>query len=484
MNGLPVLPSARLAGLLAAAGVGFLWSVELGLALNLALLALVAWDARGLLRTPVPTVERRVPGRIDLGEEAEVDVVFGDAAGRRGAPPVQGAAPGSGHRAAGLARPLRIQWTDDPGPGLVRRPETPHHVLVPPGGEARSTYHLRGLARGHTHMGTLHLRVAGPLGLLWRRIRVDRTDAVSVQPGLQALRERRIPGMRPLRDPGDHRVRSRDGGREFARLREYARGDDPRRIDWKATARRGQVIVREFEAERSQSLVLALDAGRLMTEEIEGRARLDHSLGAALLLADAARAHGDAVGVLLFADTVQAWLPPGRHALSRVADVLASVQARRVEPDYPAAFATLGRKLRRRSLVVLFTDVVDPRTSRTLLAHLSTSARRHLPVLVAIRNVAVEAVAHGAGDDALDPALAAGRDAAARAARGDTAAREAEIHVERVYRRAAAEELMEERAVALNGVRRQGVMVADVRPDAVMAEVLARYAEVKRRGLL
>jgi uncharacterized protein (DUF58 family) len=475
VNGLPVLPSTRLAGLLAAAGVGFLWSLELGLALNLALLALVAWDARGLLGTPVPAVERRVPGRIDLGEEAEVEVVFGDAAGRRGAPRVQRAATASGNGAAGLARPLRIQWTDDPGPGLVRRPETPHDLLVPPGGEASSTYHLLGLARGHTHMGTMHLRLAGPLGLLWRRIRVERTDPVSVQPGLQALRERRIPGMRPLREPGDHRVRNRDGGREFARLREYARGDDPRRIDWKATARRGQVIVREFEAERSQSLVLALDAGRLMTEEIEGRARLDHSLGAALLLADAARAHGDAVGVLLFADTVQAWLPPGRHALSRVADVLASVQARRVEPDYPAAFATLGRKLRRRSLVVLFTDVVDPRTSSTLLAHLSTSARRHLPVLVAIRNVAVEAVAQGAEDVAAAPA---------RAGEGNAAAREAALQVERVYRRAAAEELMEERAVALNGVRRQGVMVADVRPDAVMAEVLARYAEVKRRGLL
>jgi uncharacterized protein (DUF58 family) len=420
-----------------------------------------------------------------------VEVVLGDATVRRGAPPARRAAPASENRRAGPARPLRIQWTDDPGPGLERRPETPQEVIVPAGGEATSTYRLRGLARGHTNMGTVHLRVAGPLGLLWRRVRVEQTDPVSVQPGLRALRERRIPGMRPLRDPGAHRVRNREEGREFARLRDYARGDDPRRIDWKATARRGQVIVREFEAERSQSMVLALDAGRLMTEEIEGRARLDHSLGAALLLADAARAHGDSVGVLLFADTVQAWLPPGRHPLSRVADVLASVQARRVEPDYPAAFATLGRRLQRRSLVVLFTDVVDPRTSRTLLAHLSTSARRHLPLLVAIRNVAVEAVAQGTampGATADGPAHgpAHGPVAAGSSARGGRASGGGDhaVAVEGVYRRAAAEELMEERAVALNGVRRQGVMVADVRPDAVMGEVLARYAEVKRRGLL
>ncbi len=441
-----LLPTPRLAAVVAFAGAGFLVGVEVGLALNLLLLAVVVREGWVLVRMPVPEVVRRVPGRVDLGDEGIVEVEMG----------FEGASAARALRA--FPGPVTLWWTDDPGEGITRWPEEGIRVELPtePGAPpAHSTSRVRGVRRGHTSLGAIHLRVAGPLDLLRRQLRLELEDPISVQPGLRALRHARTPGLHVLREYGAHRLRSREGGREFAQLREYVRGDDPRRIDWKATARRGEVIVREYEAERSQNLVLAIDAGRLMTERFEGRERLDHALGSALVLADAARTHGDSVGILLFADTVQAWLPPGRHPLSKMADVLASVQSRRVEPDYPAAFGALGRRLRRRSLVVLYTDVVDPRTSGTLLAHLAASARRHLPLLVAIRNVQLEAVA------------------AAPPSNGED-----------VYRKAAAEELLQERAIALNGVRRRGVLVADVRPDAVLPEVLARYTEVKRRGLL
>ncbi len=432
---LPWLPTVRLAALVAVAGAAFLWRPEVAWALNLVILALVVREGVRLGRIPLPEVERRVAPRVELGGEVPVEVAFSGAPG------------------------LRLQWTDDPGPGLVRDPSGPGSVTLtaePFGrGTAEDGYRVRGEARGPTHLGALHLRILGPLGLLWRAARIDRMDPVTVQPGIRALRERRLPGMRTLVAPGSHRVRFRDGGREFARLREYVRGDDPRRVDWKATARKGHLVVREYEAERSQNLVLAVDAGRLMTEGIGERSRLDHALAGALLLADAARAHGDQVGLLLFADTVQRWVPPGGHTLSAVADHLAGVEGRTAEPDYPEAFRLLARDLRRRSLVVLFTDVVDPRSSRTLLAHLARSARQHLPVLVAIRNPELDRAALAPADD---PAG--------------------------VYRRAAAEELVEEREVALRGLRRRGVLVADVLPDQVLGAALERYAEVKRRGLL
>jgi uncharacterized protein (DUF58 family) len=431
----PWLPSVRLAALVGVAGVAFLWSPEAAGAMNLVLLALVVRDGIHLARLPVPEVERRVTPRVELGETVPVELSVTGTAG------------------------LRLSWTDDPGPGLRREPPEPGSITLaaePFGrGEGTDGYRLRGEARGPTHLGAIHLRILGPLGLLWRAVRIERRDPVTVQPGIRALRERRLPGMRTLVAPGSHRVRFRDGGREFARLREYVRGDDPRRVDWKATARKGHLVVREYEAERSQNLVIAVDAGRLMTEGIGNRSRLDHALAAALLLADAARGHGDQVGLLLFADTVQRWVPPGGHTLSAVADHLARVEGRPAEPDYPAAFRLLARDLRRRSLVVLFTDVVDPRSSRTLLAHLARSARQHLPVLVAIRN----------------PEL----DRAAFAPAGDPPG---------AYRRAAAEELVEEREVALRGLRRRGVLVADVLPDQVLGAALERYAEVKRRGLL
>ncbi len=436
---LALLPTPRLAALVAGGGAAFLLGPLPALAVNALLLGLLLREGVLLTRGRPPRVERSLPGRVELGEEVRVEVTFEGTPG------------------------TRIHWTDDPGPGLARVPPTSGRVTLVPapgtggagGGRAVDDYTLRALTRGPTRVGDLHLRVSGPLDLLRRRIRVEASQEVVVQPGMRALRERRIPGLHTRQDHGAHRERFRDGGREFARLREYVRGDDPRRIDWKATARKGHAVVREYEAERSQNLVLLVDAGRLMSEGVGARSRLDHALGAGLLLADAALARGDQVGLLTVADTVQGWLPPGHHPLSRLADALARVEGRPVEPDYPEAFQRLARQLRRRSLLVIFTDVVDPGTSRPLLAHLIRSARQHLPLLVALRNTALDRVAQH------PPELP-----------------------EDAWRRAAAEELLEEREVALRGLRRRGVLVADVDPEEVLPRVLERYAEVKRRGLL
>jgi uncharacterized protein (DUF58 family) len=429
----PLLPSRRLAGLIALAGVAFVFGTTPALALNAVLLVLIAADAIALYRLPVPEVERFVPPRIALGVTVDVPVELRNSA----------------------HVPRHVAWTDDPGPGLEHAGTGVAEAGIAGRAGVRQASLLYAAERGTTHIGDLHLRVLSPLGLLWRRVRIRRRDRVTVQPGLRELRRHRLLALHHRVDMGPRRVREIGEGREFERLREYVRGDDPRRIDWKATARRGQPIVRQYEAERSQSIVLAIDAGRLMSERFENRERLDHSLAAALVLADAASVHGDAVGVLLFADTVQAFLPPARNPLSRIADVLATVETRRVEPDYPGAFRYLGRRLRRRSLVVLFTDVIDVRASAALLEHLGASARRHLPLIVALRNVELEAAAAAAVSDERD-----------------------------AFHRAAAEELLQARAVALNAVRRRGVLVADVRPEAATTETLARYLEIKRRGLL
>jgi uncharacterized protein (DUF58 family) len=430
---MPLLPSRRLALLIALAGTAFLIDTSLALMADAALALVVVAEGVLLYRGALPSVSRNVPTRIPLGGSVEVAVELRDTTGTE----------------------RRVRWTDDPGPGLERDGPDVLDAVVPARGGVSQEYCLSGRERGATHIGAVHVRVLGRLGLLWRQARIPLRDGVTVQPGLKELHRQRLLALRQRTGAGMRRTRDIGEGREFERLREYTRGDDPRRIDWKATGRRGELIVREYEAERSQSIVLAIDAGRLMTERFDDRERLDHALAAALVLADTAAVRGDAAGVLLFADRVQAFLPPARNPLSRIADVLVTVEARRVEPDYPAAFRYLGRQLRRRSLVVLFTDVIDPRSSSVLLEQLAVSARRHLPLIVAMRNTELELAAHAGVDRAGE-----------------------------VFRRAAAEELMQARTVALAGVRRQGVLVADVRPDAAIGEVVSRYLEVKRRGLL
>jgi uncharacterized protein (DUF58 family) len=401
---------------------------------NLLIVAAAVIDA---LRSPRPgeiRVVRRAPSRVALGAEATVELLV----------------------ESGVGRAVALRITDDVPTGLVRAGPDTVAERLPPRGRVRVRYGVRAQERGEQVLGDVHLRVLGPLGLVWRQWRIARADRVRVQPGvLEVGRYRRLAQRHRLREAGLRTVRERGEGTAFESLRDYIRGDDPRHIDWKATARRSTTTVRQFEAERSQNVMLMIDAGRLMTERLGERERLDHALSASLLLADVAALHGDRVGVFVFADRVQQFLPPTRAPISRLADALSRVEARMVEPDYPGAFAYLSRSLRRRSLLVLFCDVLDARVSSALLAHLGAATRRHLPLVVALRNPALEAAAER------------------------PPASEAEV-----FERAAAEELLQARAHALAVMQRAGILVADARPHDVIPAVVNRYLEVKQRGLL
>ncbi|MDQ3698987.1 MAG: DUF58 domain-containing protein, partial [Gemmatimonadota bacterium] len=233
---------------------------------------------------------------------------------------------------------------------------------------------------------------------------------------------------------------------------------DPRHIDWKATARRHQLITREYTVEQGQTVMIAVDAGRTMTQLAGDLPRFEYALSSALVLADVATSSDDRVGLIVFDDEVRAFVPPatGLAALTSVREALVPVTPRMVEPDYALAFRTLASRSRKRSLIVLFTDVIDVRASQALIAHTTRSAARHLPLVVALRN---------------EQLLAA---AAPRA--GATAGA--------LYESAAAEELLLGREDALVRMRRAGVSVLDVAAETMTAAVINRYLEVKARAVL
>ena len=429
-----LLPSRRWLALLAAAAPLFLLSPAVALAVDMVLVLLLLADARATPRDPALAVERRSPARVSLGAQAEVEVRFDNWTARR----------------------VRVRVTDDLPPVLERVGEDVLEAWLPAHREERVRYTVRTVRRGDGAFGDLHLRVMGPMGLAWTQRRVPRADAVRVIPGVLEVKRYRLLGMRNrLREAGFRSVRQRGEGGSFESLREYVRGDDPRTLDWKATARRGTPIVRQFELERRQNVVIAIDAGRLMTQKVGDRERLDYALTAALLLADVARVHDDAVGLLVFSDRVENFVPPARNSLNRLAEALGEVHAKMVEPNYPAAFTYLSKQVRKRSLLVLFTDLIDPLASAAVVSQLSRAADRHLPLAVAIRNPDLEAAA------------------------AQTATDEATV-----YRRAAAEELLQARAAALAAMQRAGVLVADTRPGDAVPAVVNRYLDVKRRGML
>jgi uncharacterized protein (DUF58 family) len=435
-------PRALVAGaalsLVGAMGFWVPWALDAMLVADAALVALVWLDAGlavsldqdGLLvwREPLPA--------LSVGHAGEVAYRWSN----------------GGHRRARLrVREIR--------PDLLGGVQPPRAVSVPADGDKREALSVVPLRRGREESGGFVVDSTGPLGLGRRRATIDLPWEVIVYPPLVSIRLRAsVAQARRRRDPGMKAIRELGEGRLFESLREWVPGDDIRHIDWKATARRRKVITRQFEAERRQQVLLVIDLGRLMTAEIAGGvARLDFVVQAALELAYAAAQHDDDVGIMTFADGVQHFVAPerGRSGVRRVLDVLAVVEPKLVEPDYPGAFRYLAARNRKRALTVLFTDVIDRFASDALVANVASLRPRHVPLAVTLRNPELDNVA------ALRPA--------------DT---------RNAFRKAAAEELLHAREEALGHMRRAGVLVIDVTPQRAAQAVVSKYLDLKRRGVL
>jgi uncharacterized protein (DUF58 family) len=313
-------------------------------------------------------------------------------------------------------------------------------------------------ARGDFRFGDVYARVRSPMGLVLRQGRIPAAATVSVYPNLRAVEEYDLLLKRAhLMRQGTRRVRLTGGGREFAALRDYTPDDEYRMIDWKATARRGKVISRIYEAERSQDVLLLIDLGRLMRQEIAHTQKLDHVVNAALMLAHLVAEADDRVGLLTFAEAARAWLPP-RRGRAQANDILQALYAARAEPiesDYRQAFRFLAARWRKRSLAVLFTDLSDPESSAMLLAEIASLASLYLVVCVVVS----------------DPLVA-------------QRARQVPDEVAQVYEKAVAEEVIADRRRALGLLQKRGVLVVDAEPKELSVELVARYLEVKSRSLI
>ena len=351
-------------------------------------------------------------------------------------------------------RPLRLEVADAP-PAEVDAAGHRRRIALPATGEAALAYEVTPRARGRFAFGDLHVRAAGPLGLAARQWRVPLAREVRVYPDLRALATLGA-GARP--EAGRARARGHREAREFAALRAYFPGDDVRSIDWKASARRGSPVVREWQPERNQTVWLVLDCGRHLSARLpDGRVKLDHAVDAALAVARAAALRGDRVGVVLFGAEVQRVVPPaaGRRQLAPIAEALHVAEARVEESDYAAAFDALEARQRRRALVVVFTDLADPDTSALLLARAAHLRRRHLVLVAAV-----------ADSEIADAAAARPRD------------------VHEAYLRVAAERILDEREAAARRLAAAGVRVESVAARELAAVLVGRYADVKARGEL
>jgi uncharacterized protein (DUF58 family) len=325
-------------------------------------------------------------------------------------------------------------------------------------GNWQETYRVRPLRRGDYRFGNLNLRWQGPLGLVVRHGRVTAASPVKVYPNLLDVRRYDLLLRRNrLQEFGLRHSRVFGEGTEFERLREYLPDDEFRRINWKATARRNRPVTVEYQTERSQNVVAVLDIGRMMQSPVAQIAKLDYVINAVLLLAYVATGKGDKIGLLTFADEVSQFIAPrqGRGQFYRMLELLYAVEAQPVEPDYRRCLSYLALKQRKRALVVIFTDLSGGTSMQMLVNQVGMLAQRSLPLVVTISDPDIHTAAQQRPGDSLS-----------------------------VYQRAAAVQLLEERRLALDNLRRQGVLTLDVPATQLSIAVIDRYLELKARTML
>ncbi len=354
-------------------------------------------------------------------------------------------------------RPATV-WLRDEPPDAFTISERLLSGHIAPRRTWQATYTVHPLRRGDYQFGNLNLRWQGPLGLAIRQGHLPLTEPVKVYPNLLDVRRYDLLLRRNrLQEIGLRNTRQFGEGTEFERLREYLPDDEYRRIDWKATARRHRPVTVEYQTERSQNVIALLDVGRMMQSPVAQMAKLDYVVNAVLLLGYVATGKGDKVGMMSFANDVQHYLSPrqGRGQFYRMLELLYALEAQPVESDYGRALSYLSAKQRKRSLVVIFTDLTHGVSLAGLVSHVSLLARRSLPLVVTISDPDVVQAAQQSPEDS-----------------------------QSAYQRMAAAQLLDQRQITLDRLRQQGVLTLDVPANQLSIAVINRYLELKAKTML
>jgi uncharacterized protein (DUF58 family) len=354
-------------------------------------------------------------------------------------------------------RPLRIAVADELAPSL-RADARRARAVVPSRGTATASVAIRPGRRGRFHVTDLTVRVDGPLGLAARQHTRHVPEVLRVYPPFHSRDEAELRIRRTrLLEVGLRSARGRGAGTEFEQLREYSNDDEFRRIDWAATARTGRPIVRTYRAERNQNVVCLLDNGRVMAGRVGDVPRVEHAMDAVMMLTHVATRLGDRTGLVAFDRLVRAAVPPGHRVdqLARITEAMYELEPVLDESDYLAAFTHTLSRFRRRSLLVLLTDLSAAAVTESLLPALPVVVENHLVVIGSVQDPDVVAWARGYASDASD-----------------------------AYRKAAAVLALEERRRVTARLRALGVTVIDEQPGRLAPALADAYLRVKATGRL
>ncbi|MDB5433574.1 MAG: hypothetical protein JWP35_4690 [Caulobacter sp.] len=324
-------------------------------------------------------------------------------------------------------------------------------------GRAGAIFDLTPTRRGEGRLDKVWMRWTGPFNLVWKQKAEVLNRVMPITPNVAAVKDEAIRLFAREALFGVKAQIERGEGAEFNSLRDYQPGMNLRTIDWKQSARHGQLLSKEFRTERNHHIVLALDSGRGMCEPLAGLPRIDRAINAALLLAYVSLKIGDRVGLFAFADKALMTAPAmaGVGAFGHLQRLASRMDYRNEETNFTLSFTRLSAALERRSLLVVFTDFSDPTSAELMLENLGRLMKRHLVLFVAPRDAELEAMTQVEPKDAED-----------------------------VTRAVTAQSLLRERDVVIGRLRRLGAHIVDAPIDRMGPAVLNAYLDIKRRELL
>ena len=262
-------------------------------------------------------------------------------------------------------------------------------VRVKEGEEVVSSYTLRPVERGEYTFNDINAFTKSPLRLVNRRIKQPSTQTIKVLPSYVSLRHYELKAHASnVAEAGSKRMRKLGHSLEFEQIKEYVRGDDIRTIHWKATARKGQLMVNNYIDERSQQVYCLIDKGRVMKMPFEGMTLLDYAINATLILSSVALIKQDRAGIITFAEQIGNVLVADRKAgqMNQVLEVLYRQQTQFLETDFEKLYAFVRTKITQRSLLVLFTNFETVSSLQRQLPYIRSMAKQHLLLVVFFEN--------------------------------------------------------------------------------------------------
>lgn len=381
----------------------------------------------------IPHVERILPDRFAVGEKGEVQL----------------------HIRQSSKKPMTVELFDGI-PADADAPALPWVGVILPDIAVQICYDVRIPHRGEVRFGAIHLRVKGPLALLWKKRVLAAEHSVKVYPNYAPVLRLSLLATNHRQDQMGIIRKSRAGSsRDFHQLRDYRQGDSLSQIDWKSTSRRLQLISRDYQEQRNQQVVFLLDCGRRMRSLDGDLPHFDHCLNALLMVSYIALRQGDHVAVQSFGGTDR-WLPPvkGGHAMATILDHLYDADTTTSPSDFAEASEHLMMRFRRRALVVVMTNLRGEDADEMIPA-LRSLQSRHLVLLASL----CEATVRKAVDDPVTDFAAALQHVAAR-------------------------QYMGERQDVLAHLQAHGIQTLDVTADRLAVGLANRYLDIKAAGAL